>query len=236
MDTSFITVLDWTLGWWLGEKDPGLESVQRNVAALGAVSRWVAFATLALALVAVAATLSVRRRGADLADAVIGLGRFLLVLSGGWLILAAAWTASDAVGAWIVGARGDRAAYVDAVSEALAAADPALARTLAVVGTAAVLGFVAMVVARLMLAVLTAVALPVVAALSLRGRAPALRWAAACLIAILAFRPLVAVVYRISHGLVTGDRDPVLVLLVVCLTFLLSAALLPAVVRIAVSV
>ncbi|MEI2643366.1 MAG: hypothetical protein V9G10_13870 [Candidatus Nanopelagicales bacterium] len=233
MDTSFITVLDWALGWWLGGKEPGLGYIRQNVEAVEVVTRWVAFAALALAVVAVAVTLSVRRRGADLADAVIGLGRFLLVLSGGWLALAAAWTASDALGAWIIGGHADRSAYVDAVSEALAQADPALARTLAVVGTAAVLGFIAVVVARLMLTVLVAVGLPVVAALSLRRRVASLRWGGACLVAVMAFRPLAAVVYRMSHGLVLGSKDPVLVLLVVCLTFLLSAALLPAMVRIA---
>lgn len=235
MDTSFITVLDWALSWWLGGEDPGLAYIRRNVETVEVVTRWLAFAALALAVVSVAVTLSVRRRGADLADAVIGLGRFLLVLTAGWLVLAAAWSASNGLGAWIIGGHADRAAYVDAVSSALSEADPALARTLAVVGTAAVLGFIAIAVARLMLTVLVAVALPVVAALSLRRRAPSLRWGAACLIAVMVFRPLSAVVYRMSHGLVTGSRDPILVLVVVCLTFLLAAALLPATVRIAVS-
>jgi uncharacterized membrane protein YhaH (DUF805 family) len=75
-----------------------------------------------------------------------------------------------------------------------------------------------------------------VAAASLRSRAPALRSLVAWLVAVLAFKPLAALVYRVSHDLVTSTREPVLVLVVVCLTFTAAAGLLPAVARVAAGV
>lgn len=228
----FITLLRWTLEWWLAGQDPGLALLRRNVVALTPVSRWLAAVALALALVVLAGVLMMRRQGADLADAVVGLGRFLLVLSAGWLVLAAAWGMSDALAGWIVGPRAGTQEYVARVEQALSAADPTLARTLALVGTASVLAFVAMVVARVVLATVIAAGLPVIAALSLRRRAPGVRPVGGWLVAVVAFRPLAAVVYRVSHDLVTGPGEPVLVLVVVCLTFLLSGALLPGVARI----
>lgn len=233
MDESFVRVLDWALGWWLGGHDPGLIFVRRTVSALDGVTHWTAFAALAVAAVVAALTLMARRRGRDLADLVIGAGRFLLVMSGGWLLLAAAWSASDGMGRWIIGARDDRRSYVDAVEEALRQADPTMARTLAITGTAAVLGFIAVVMARLIVTVLLAAGVPVLAAASLARRPAVLRGALGWMLAVIAFQPLAAVVYRASHGLVTGGNDPVLVLVVVCLTFLLIAALLPAVARLA---
>lgn len=233
MTDSFVRVLDWALGWWLGGHDPGLAFIRRTVSALDVVTRWTAFAALAVAVVVALTMLTARRRGSDLADLVVGVGRFLLVMSGGWLLLAAAWSASDGLGRWIIGERGDRSGYVGAVEEAMQQADPTMARTLAVVGTAAVLGFVAVVVARLVVTILVAVALPVLAAASLGRRPRVWRGSLAWVLAVLAFQPLAAVVYRASHGLVTDGQDPVLVLVVVCLTFLLIAALLPGVARLA---
>jgi hypothetical protein len=228
---SFVRLLEWALTWWLAGDDPGLAALRRNVAAVAPVTRWITAVALAVGLLLAAVVVAARRRGGDLAEAVVGLGRFLLLLSAGWLLLAAGWSMSDGLARWIVGGRAGASEYVGSVRAALAAAEPTMARTMAVVGTAAVLGFVAMVMARVVLTVLIAVALPVLAAVGLRRPAPGMRVALAWVVAIIAFRPIAALVYRVSHDLVTASREPVVVLIVVCLTFLLSAALLPGVAR-----
>ncbi len=228
---SFVTLLDWALRWWIAGDDPGLGLVKDVTGQLGPVTRWASSVALALAIVVFAVLLVVRRRGSDLADLVLSLGRMLLVVSAGWLVFAAGWALSDALGRWIIGGRSGVGEYVAAVTEALADAEPALAMTLSVLGMSAVLSFIAVVLARFVLAVLLVAGTPVLAATAVSRRAVGLRLAAGWLLAVLAFRPLASVVYRVGHGLVTDSGQPVIVLLSVSLTFLLSAAMLPAVAR-----
>lgn len=230
---SFATLLDWALRWWLSGGDPGLALIRENVTDLGPVMRWVGAVMLSLALVGAAVLLMVRRRGSDLADLVLGLGRFLFALSAGWLLFASGWALSEALGRWIIGGRPDTDDYLDAVTTALSDAEPALAMTLSVLGMAAVLGFIAVVLARFVVAVLLAAGVPAVAAASVFRGSTSLRLVCGWLLAVVAFRPLTAVIYRISHDLVTSSREPIVILLVVTLTFLLSAAMLPAVARLA---
>ncbi len=230
---SFVTLLDWALRWWLSGRDPGLALIRDNVTELRPVMRWVGAVALALAIVAAGVLLMVRRRGADLADLTLGVGRFVVALSAGWLVFASGWALCDALGSWILGGRPDAGPYVDAVTTALSDAEPAIAMTLSVLGMAAVLGFVAVVLARFVIAVLLVAGIPAVAAASVFRGAGSLRVALAWLLAVLAFRPLSAIIYRVSHDLVTMSREPIVVLLVVTMTFLLSAAMLPGVARLA---
>ena len=51
--------------------------------------------------------------------------------------------------------------------------------------------------------------------------------------AVVAFQPVSAVLYRIGHGLALQVQEPVLVLLISALTFFLAAGSLPALARIA---
>jgi hypothetical protein len=228
---SFVTLLDWALHWWIAGDDPDLGLLKDLVAQLGPVTRWASAVAMALTVVAFAVLMIVRRRGSDLADLVLTLGRLLLVLSAGWLVFAAGWALSDAVGRWIIGGRPRVGEYVAAVTDALAEAEPALAMTLSVFGMSAVLSFIAVVLARFVLAVLLVAGAPVLAGAAVSRRAVRLRLAGGWLLAVLAFRPLVCVVYRVGHTLVTDSGEPVIVLLSVSLTFLLSAAMLPAVAR-----
>ena len=87
---SFVTLLDWALRWWLSGRDPGLALIRDNVTELRPVMRWVGAVALALAIVAAGVLLMVRRRGADLADLTLGVGRFVVALSAGWLVFASA--------------------------------------------------------------------------------------------------------------------------------------------------
>lgn len=231
---SFVTLLDWALHWWITGEDPGLGLVRSLAVQLSPVTRWASAVALALTVVTFAVILMVRRRGSDLADMLLSLGRLLLVLSAGWLVFAAGWALSDALADWILGGRPGVGEYVGAVTEALANAEPALAMTLSVFGMSAVLSFIAVVLARLVLAVLLVSGIPVLAAAAVSRRAVGLRMAGAWLLAVLAFRPLACVVYRVGHRLVTDSGQPVIVLLSVALTFLLSAAMLPGVARLGV--
>lgn len=228
---SFITLLDWVLRWWLNGHTPGLQFVAEQVSAIRPVMRWVAAVALALSLVALATAVMVTRRGHFAAEGVLGLARFLLVLSGGWLVFAAGWSLSEALSRWIIGGRSGVAEYLAAVTDALSATEPALAASLSVVGAAAVLAFVAVVLVRTLVAALLAAAVPVVAASAVfQGRVP-LRMALAWMLAVVVFRPLASVVYRLSHDLVTDSTEPVVVLVSVPMMFLLSAMMLPLVAR-----
>lgn len=233
---AFVSLLDWALRWWIGGRDPGLGLLRDNVAELRPVTTWLAGVALALSVVAGAVLLMLRRRGADLAELMMGLGRFALVMFGGWLVLASTWSMSDAIAGWLLGPRPDPQAYREAVTRAVAEADPIMSQVLSIAGIAAVLGFIAMVLARFVIALLLVTGLPVLAAMSVLRSAGNLRLGLAWLAAVLCFRPLASVVYRVSHDLLTYSEEPVLVLVVACLTFLLAASLLPGVARIAAGV
>ncbi len=224
---TFISLVEWALSWWVGGDDPGLGALRDNVGAIRPVASWTGAAVLAVAVVIAAGLLMIRRDGRDLAQLLVGLGRSLLVFSAGWLILATSWTMSDAVARWLVGGRPDAAAYSEAVTHAVTAVDPALGLTMSIVGIACCLGFVAAMLSRFVIAVLLAVALPVLAAMSV-VRADAFGKGLAWLVAVMVFKPLIAVVYRVGHGLLTATDDPVLALLVSTLSFLFAAFLLPA--------
>lgn len=228
---SFVTVVDWALRWWLDGRGPGLTFVAEQVAAVRPVMRWIAAVVLALAVIWVAAAVMLTRRGHHLAAGVLGFGRFLLVLSGGWLFFAAGWSLSQGVARWILGGRADVGSFMAAVTDALAGAEPALAASLSVLGAATALSFVAVSLARVVLAFLLVVGLPIIAAAgSYRGEFR-VRTAFSWLLAVLTFPPLSALVYRAGHGLVTGSADPVVVLISVSMMFVISAAMLPLVVR-----
>ncbi len=230
---SFLTLLDWALRWWVAGSGPGLGFIAAQAATLAPVIRWIAAATLALAVVVGASAIIVTKRGGQLAALVVGLGRFLLVLSAGWLVFAGGWTLSDEVAEWILGSKRGTVEYVTSVTDALADAEPALAMTLSVVGAAACLAFIAVVLVRVVVGVLLMVGVPVIAAVSVAGDSSRMRIALAWSVAVLAFRPAAAIVYRISHDLVTGAREPVVVLLAVPLTFLVTVSILPGIARLA---
>lgn len=230
---SFVTLLDWALRWWLGDQAPGLRFVAEQMADIRPVTRWVAAVTLALSVVALSTAIMVTRRGHYAAEGVLGLGRFLLVMSGGWLVFAAGWSLSQSLSHWIIGGRSGVAAFLGAVSGALSEAEPAVAASLSVVGAAAVLAFVAVALVRTILAALLVAVVPIVAASALvHGRVP-LRMALAWMLAVVIFRPLVSLVYRLSHDLVTTSSEPVVVLVSVPMMLLVSAMMLPLVARLA---
>jgi hypothetical protein len=224
---TFTSLVEWALSWWVGGDDPGLGALRGAVMAIRPVTSWAVAAALAVSVVIAGGMLLIRRNGQDLAGLLLGLGRSVLVFSAGWLILASCWTLSDAVARWLIGGRPDAAAYVESVMNATSAVDPALGLTMSIVGIGCCLSFVAAVLSRFVIAVLLAVVLPVLAAMSV-VRADAFGRGLAWLVAVMAFKPLVAVVYRVCHGLLTTTDDPVVVLLVATLSFLLAALLLPA--------
>lgn len=230
---TYSALVAWALTWWLGGEDAGLPALRASAGELRAVSHWLTAAGLAISVVVAGALLTLRRRGSDLADLLLGLARTLLTVSAGWLLIASTWTLGDAVARWIIGPRPAIPEFRTQVLEAVTRADPAIGMTLSIVGIGCCLAFVATVLARFVLAVVLAVGLPVLAATSLvRGRG-GWRLALAWLAAVLAFKPLSAVVYRVGHGLLVSAHDPVLVLLISALVFLLAAGLLPAVARVA---
>lgn len=229
---AFTSLIGWALGWWVGGEDPDLAVLRANIAAVRPVTSWVAAVVLGLSVVVAAAALMIRRNGADLAVLLIGLARTALVISAGWLLLASAWSLSDGLARWLIGSRTDTDAYAQAVTRAMNEIDPALGLTLAIVGIAACLGFVAAVLARFVIAVLLAVGLPALAALSVLRSSNSMRAGLSWVVAIIAFKPLNAVVYRVGHGLLTNTDDPVLVLLIASLSFVFAASLLPAVAKI----
>lgn len=228
---TFVTLLDWALRWWFSGQDPGLTLVSAVVAPLRPVAAWLSAAVLALSLSVSAVLVMFRRQGSDVAAVVLGIGRFLLAMSAGWLILAAGWTASDAIGRWILGGRPDVNSYVAAVAEALADAEASVAAMLALAGTASVMAFLTIVLARVVAAVFLAVGLPLAAAGSVHVNGAALRIGAAWFVAVISFRPCVSALYRVSHALVMGVSEPLVVLLVVPMTFVVGCALLPGVAR-----
>lgn len=229
---AFTSLVGWALAWWVGGDDPDLAALRANVAAVRPVTSWVAAVVLGLSVVVAAAVLMTRRNGADLAALLIGLARTALVISAGWLLLASAWSLSDALARWLIGSRTDTEAYSQAVSRAMSEIDPALGLTLAIVGIAACLGFVAAVLARFIIAVLLALGLPALAALSVLRSTGGMRTGLSWVVAIIAFKPLNAVVYRVGHGLLTNTDDPVLVLLIASLSFVFAASLLPGVAKV----
>lgn len=228
---SFVTLLDWALRWWFRGDDPGLALISAIVAPLRPVMTWIGAAVLALSLTLSAVLIMYRRRGSDVANVVLGVSRFLLALSAGWLLMAAGWTASEGLGRWILGGKADIDGYIAAVTEALAQAQTPIAATLSLAGMAAVMAFLTVVLARVVAAVFLVLGLPLVAAGSLVVTSSALRSGVAWLVAVLCFRPCVSALYRASHALVTDASEPMVVLLVVPMTFLIGAALLPGVAR-----
>jgi hypothetical protein len=230
---AFTSLVGWALAWWVGGDDPDLAMLRANVTAIRPVSSWLAAVVLGVSVVVAAGVVMVRRSGADLAALVIGLARSALVISAGWLLLASSWSMSDGVSRWLLGSRPDIDAYEGAVSAAMSRLDPAIGLTLSIVGIASCLGFVAAVLARFVIAVLLSVGLPAMAALTVVRGAATMRLGLSWVVAVMAFKPLNAIVYRVGHGLVSSTEDPVMVLLAVSLTFLLAAALLPGVARLA---
>lgn len=230
---TYSSLMGWSLQWWLGEDRPGVPALRNQMGDLRPVSLWLGAAVLAFSLVASGVLVMLRRRGEDLAAMLLGLGRVALMVSGGWLLLSSSWALGDALSRWILGRRGGVAEYRTAVVQAMTQADPAVAMMLSIVGIAACLGFVSVVLVRFVVAVLLAIGLPVLAAtggrLGMHARRVAWGWA----VAVVAFQPVSAVLYRIGHGLIMRVEEPVLVLLVAALTFFLAAASLPALARIA---
>lgn len=229
---TYVSLLAWSWTWWFSGDDPGIAQVSQVVTAVRPVTRWVAAAVLALGVVGVATVLIVHRRGRDLAAAVLGLARALLVVAAGWLVLASAWAFGDRIAGWIAGRTSGVGEYRDHVARAATEADPVVALTLSIVGVACCLAFVGVLLARVVLAVLLAAGMPVLATGSLL-RARSLRLVGAWAIAVIAFEPLTALVYRVGHALVMRADHPVIVLLVACLTSFLAAGMLPATARVA---
>lgn len=229
---TYASLLAWVLSWWSERGAPGVSEVGALVTAVRPASKWTAAAVLALSMVGVGILLIVRRRGADLATAVMGLGRALLVVSAGWLVLASAWSLGDRIGRWVIGGGAGVQAYTEHVSRAAAQADPLVGLMLSIVGVACCLAFAAVLVARVFLAVLLAAGMPVLAAGSLLS-ARALRIAGGWAVAVVAFDPLCAVVYRVGHALVTRAEEPVVVLLVAAVTSFTAAGVLPVAARVA---
>lgn len=225
--------MGWSLHWWLGEDRPGLPALRGQMADMKPVSIWVGAAILAVSLVASGVLVMLRRRGEDLAAMLLGLGRVALTVSGGWLLLSSTWALGEALSAWILGQRGGVAEYRAEVAQAMSQADPAVAMMLAIVGIASCLGFVAVVLVRFVVAGMLAIGMPVLAAaggrMGLHVRRVAWGWA----VAVVAFQPVSAVLYRIGHALALQVREPVLVLLISALTFFLAAGSLPMLARIA---
>ena len=89
----------------------------------------------------------------------------------------------------------------------------AAALSLSIVGLACCLTFVGVLVARVVLAVLIAAGMPVLAAGSVLGGGP-LRIAGTWAVAVVAFDPLAALVYRVGHAVTMRADEPVVVLMV----------------------
>jgi len=230
---TYASLLAWALNWWSGEGSPGVSDLRAQVAGMRPVSRWVTAALLAVGLVVCAASLMIRRRGSDLADVLVGLARTALAVSAGWLVLASAWSLGDAVAAWILGRDSGLRELRSHLAEAATRADPGLALLLSIVGIACCLGFVAAVLARFVIAAMLVVGLPVLAAGSVTPGGPGLRTGIAWVVAVVAFQPLSAAVYRVGHGLALHAQAPVLVLLIPGLTLFLAASTLPLAARLA---
>lgn len=231
--STYSSLMGWSLHWWLGDDRPGLPALRNQMGDLRPVSIWAGAAVLAVSLVASAVLVMLRRRGEDLAAMLLVLGRVALMVSGGWLLLSSSWSLGDALSNWILGQRGGVAEYRAEVTQAMSQADPAVAMMLSIVGIATCLGFVAVVLVRFVIAGLLAIGMPVLAAaggrLGVHARRVAWGWA----VAVVAFQPVSAVLYRIGHGLALQVQEPVLVLLISALTFFLAAGSLPALARIA---
>jgi hypothetical protein len=229
---TYLSLLAWAWTWWWDTGGLRLSSVRTFVTAMSPVSAWFTTAVLAGGLVLAAAVTMVRRRGADVANLLVGLGRAALAWSATWLLLASAWSLGDASARWIIGGRARVLELRAVVADATTATDPAVCLALCVVGIACCLTFVAVVIGRFGIAVLLALALPVLAAASVlpgaRSLRPALSWA----VAVAAFPPVCAAIYRVAHGLATGTDEPVVVLLVAGLSFLAAAAALPGMTRV----
>lgn len=228
---TFVSLVTWLLTWWVSGQDPGLAVLRQVIGDVWPVVRWAAAAALALGLVAGAALLAVRRRGSDLAHMTTGLARFLLALSAGWLVMASGWRMSEALSRWILAGGTDPRTYRQDLEAALASVEPVLALTLSVAGIAACLALVAAVLLRFVIAVLVMVCLPVVAGLSVARPTPALRHVLIWFAAVLVFRPLAYLVSRVGQELHAGIGDPLVLLVIAVLTFLVSAMILPVTAR-----
>jgi hypothetical protein len=229
---TYVSLLTWSWSWWSGSGDPGIAQVGQVVTAVRPVTRWATSALLALAVVAGGFALVVRRRGSDLAAIVLGLTRVLLVVSAGWLVFASAWSLGDRIGRWIVGGGNGVGELRDHVAEASTEAEPVVALTLSIVGVACCLAFACVLLVRVVLGVVLAAGMPVLAAGSLLS-GPALRGAGAWAVAVVAFDPLSALVYRVGHALAMQTEQPVVVLLVACVTSFMAACMFPLAARVA---
>ena len=223
LDASFVTLVDWVLGWWVGGDDPGWAMVGREVAQVRPVSRWLAFCVLAVTLVIAGLQVALKRRGEPVADVMAGAARTLLALTAGWLLVAAAWAMSDALARWLIGRRTAAPAVGQALAAAIPQVDPLLASTLCIVGIGGCLGFTAVCLARVVIVIVVAFLMPAAAALPIGLWRALLAW----LVAVVLAKPVNAVVYRVGHNLITAEKDPLVVLLAAALMFILAAAMVP---------
>jgi hypothetical protein len=227
LDVSFVELVDWVLGWWVTGKDPGLTMISRQVDAIAPVSRWLAFSVLAIVVAIAGLQIAMQRRGEPLADVLVGGVRVLLALAAGWLLIASAWAISDALARWLIGGRAGAAGVGQAVAKAIPEVDPLLASTLSIVGIAGCLAFAACSLARVVIVVVVACVVPAAAALPNSAWRVGLTW----LGAVFVVKPINAVVYRAGHGLITGENDPLLVLIAAASMFVLAAGMLPMMAR-----
>ncbi|MCU0295488.1 MAG: hypothetical protein MUD05_05460 [Candidatus Nanopelagicales bacterium] len=227
LDASFVTLVDWVLSWWVAGQDPGLTMIGRQVDTIRPVSRWLAFSVLAIVVAIAGLQVALKRRGEPLADALVGGVRVLLALSAGWLLMASAWAMSDALARWLIGGRTGAAGVGQAVAEAIPEVDPLLASTLSIVGIAGCLALAACSLARVVIVVVVACIVPAAAALPSRAWRVGLAWVGA----VIVVKPVNAVIYRVGRSLITGESDPLLVLIATTSMFVLAAGMLPMMAR-----
>ena len=232
---TYVALFAWSWSWWAGGDEPGVSVIGQVLSAVRPITRWATAAALALGIVGAGVTLVVRRRGTDLAALVLGVSRTVLAVSAAWLLLASAWALGDRMGGWIVGRGNGVTEFRDHVARAAAQADPIVAMSLSIVGLACCLTFIGVLVARVVLAVLIAAGMPVLAAGSVLGGGP-LRIAGTWAVAVVAFDPLAALVYRVGHAVTMRADEPVVVLMVASVTSFMAAGMLPLAARVSGSV
>lgn len=229
---TFTSLVEWLLDWWIAGHDPGLALVRNAVLQLWPVMRWLSAAVLAGSLVCAAVVIMLRRRGSDLAQLAIGVGRFLLVVAGGWLLIASSWVLCDALADWLLGGSVKASSYGRDLADALGRTEPVLSLTLSVAGIAACLVLVAVIVARFVLAVVFTAVLPVASAASLAAGRASFSRLTGWLIAVLVFRPLAFLVVRAGLHMHSQTRESVVLVIVCLVTLVLAASVLPMTARI----
>lgn len=225
-------ILTWALDLWTGGTGADWGAMRQAAAATAPAVRWLAAAAMATSLVVGAVRVMYHRRGETAADIGVGLLSFVVLSVVSWAAVGAAWTVSEALSQWVLDpAHADPAGYAGAVLGGLQQVDPALAVMLSVLGIAACVALSVALLARAAAAVGLALILPVVAAGGARSAGlRALGWA----LALLAYRPLIAVLYRMLHAVVVVPgqaTQPVQTVVVGVSGPLLAAACLPLLLR-----